>query len=797
MTSYFAHIRYIGEKKIKQTVWEHNQKTAEYAAKALKPLSLSACGFLAGLFHDIGKYTLKFQDYLEKSSRGEPAKRGSVNHTFAGARLLLERYHKNDGETPEDITAELLALAVGGHHGWFDCIDENGKNGFLHRMTKENIDYEEAVSEFWKTFPDKKDIDKLFEAAVKEVTPVLTRILDMTETDDDEDPDRYDQETAFYAGLLARLLLSGVIEGDRRDTAEFMQDARFPEARDSAALEKLWGDALARMEEKLSQFSKNSGINQARGYISDQCKAAAQWLGGVYRLNVPTGGGKTLSALRYALTHAKKHRKQRIIFTSPLLSILDQNADVIREYLQDDSIILEHHSNLIEPENNVEELNKQELLTETWEAPVIITTLVQLLNTLFSGKTSSIRRFHSLCGSVIVIDEVQTVPSKMLTLFSLAVNFLAEVCDATVILCSATQPCMEQIEHPLHAPIRDLVPYNAAVWAPFQRTEIVSKKEEMSVREIADFALRQLAEKSSILIVCNKKNEAELLFRELETADANTYLLSAAMCTAHRRDTLSALKASLKHKEQKTVCVSTQVIEAGVDISFACVIRLAAGMDSVIQTAGRCNRNGEDGLHIPVYLVKYQNEKLANLADIQAGKDATLALLTEFSLHPEQYRTLDSNESIQFYYHILYQWAAHQQFDYPLPQRPTLFSLLALNGQKASWQPFYFRQAFRQAGAAFTVFEENTQDVLVPYGKGSELIAELCGERVKYDPVYLKEQLQKAKPYTISLYEYQLKRLSQEQGLISLAGGSAVALNGHYNEKTGFSNDVELNFLGV
>lgn len=212
------------------------------------------------------------------------------------------------------------------------------------------------------------------------------------------------------------------------------------------------------METKLDQFPQDSPIDRARRAISDQCRQAAQQPGGVFRLNVPTGGGKTLSSLRFALAHARRHRKQRIIFTSPLLSILEQNAAVIRAYIQDDSLILEHHSNLVRTAEDGQKLDERELLTETWESPIILTTLVQLLNTLFSGKTTAIRRFHSLCGSVIVIDEVQTVPSKMLSLFSLAVNFLAEICGATVVLCPPPSPVPSRLSTRSMAPFLILSP---------------------------------------------------------------------------------------------------------------------------------------------------------------------------------------------------------------------------------------------------------------------------------------------------------------------------------------------------
>ncbi|MBQ2726264.1 MAG: DEAD/DEAH box helicase family protein, partial [Clostridia bacterium] len=240
----------------------------------------------------------------------------------------------------------------------------------------------------------------------------------------------------FLYGLLVRLLTSAVMEGDRRDTAEFMSGAVYPPEAD----QNLWQTLLAGMEAKLNTLDSSSPINAARRKISDICREAAGKHSGVYRLNVPTGGGKTLSALRYALAHAEKYSKKRIIFTFPLLSVLEQNSDAIRKYTGDD-FVLEHHSNAVQEKISPEKLDDYELLTENWSSPIIITTLVQLLNTMFDGKTSSVRRFHALTDTVIVIDEVQTVPGNMLTLFNLAVTFLAEFCNTTVLLCSATQPC--------------------------------------------------------------------------------------------------------------------------------------------------------------------------------------------------------------------------------------------------------------------------------------------------------------------------------------------------------------------
>ena len=460
---YPAHIRETGER---QTVQEHCRNTAALAAAALRPLGLEKSAYLAGLLHDAGKNKQEYAQYLSEAVSGGNAVRGSVNHTFAGVRLLLDRWHGGCGTfSYSDVTAELLAFAVGSHHGLFDCIDPQQHSGFFHRQTKEGIFYDESRRGFLAQVADEEELERLFHNAVREMAPMLDRLAALSTQADDNEADR---ETAFYIGLLARMLLSAVIEGDRTDTAAFMDGIEppvFPED-----MRPIWTERLAFMEKKLAAFPRKTPIDLARHTISDTCAAGAARPGGVYRLNVPTGGGKTLASLRFALTHAAKWNCSRIIFTAPLLSILDQNAQVIRDYIGDDALILEHHSNLAEPKETPERLQELELLTASWSAPIIITTLVQLLNTCFSGKTSAIRRFHALCGSVIVIDEVQTVPGKMLTLFNLAVNFLSEVCGATIVLCSATQPCLEAADHPLHRQPVDLVPQQKALWDVFKRT---------------------------------------------------------------------------------------------------------------------------------------------------------------------------------------------------------------------------------------------------------------------------------------------------------------------------------------
>ena len=216
-----------------------------------------------------------------------------------------------------------------------------------------------------------------------------------------------DRAYAFGTGLLARLLLSAVIEGDRADTAAFMSGRTAPDR--PTDMTPIWQGRLAYLEEKLKEFPCGTPVEKARRAISEQCRGFAAREPGIYRLNVPTGGGKTLASLRYALAHAMIYNRRRLFFASPLLSILEQNASVIRRFVGDDDLILEHHSNVVQTELHGEELDRRELLVQSWDAPIVVTTLVQLLNTMFDGKTTSVRRFWALCGSVIVIDEYEII----------------------------------------------------------------------------------------------------------------------------------------------------------------------------------------------------------------------------------------------------------------------------------------------------------------------------------------------------------------------------------------------------
>lgn len=791
---YPAHIRKVDGKKYIQTVEEHCHGVAEIAAELLRDIGLEKTAYLAGMVHDLGKLSENFKNYIEKAADGEKVQRGSVNHTFAGVRFLLEKHSDEQLSGFSDIVLEILAYAVGAHHGLFDCVDDNNNNGFTKRIQKEGIDYLNAAQEFLKICCSKQDIEDLLKQSEKECLPVFNEIEKLA---DNADAKIQNTQITFYIGFLARLILSAIIEADRSDTSQFMNGYSEKTVKN---ISEIWINCIKNVEQKLSTMPLDKPINKTRAQISALCAEAGNLESGIYRLNLPTGAGKTLTSLRYALHHALAHNKKRIIFTMPLLSIIEQNAGIIHDYIGNEELILEHHSNIVETDEN-DELDKRELLVESWDVPIIITTMVQMLNTLFAGKTANIRRMQALCNSIIVIDEVQTVPDKMLSLFNLALNFLAKICNATIILCSATQPCFEKTMYPLDKSVKDLITLTKEQETVFKRVRL-EYKGEMDCEELADFAAGILEENNSLLLVCNTKNEAAVMFNLLcsKIKDVKAFHISAGMCTAHRKETIKEMQEALENKQQKVLCVSTQVIEAGVDVSFARVIRLLAGMDNIVQATGRENRNREfDGL-APGYIVRLKGEVLKGLSEIEAAKNAAANLLVKYKNSPKIYdNDLMSAKAVNEYYKSLYKNVKSGYHDFYIEAvRDSILNLMSCNGNVDSekipeYNKYFMHQALKTAGGLFTVFDESSIDIIVPYDRGKEIIQKIFAVGDK-DYEKLKAILKEAKLYTVSLFKYQKIKLEEQGALIFVpSAGVYILQDGYYDELTGLNlNQSEL-----
>ena len=790
-----AHIN--GENNI-QTVEEHCMNTAEYAACSGRSVGLENTMRLAGILHDTGKNTEAFKDYIERSHRSEMVERGSINHSSSGGKYLLESI-KEKG-TYEKLTKELIAFAVFSHHGLDNMLSEEGTDRFGERQfpkkSKRKFDYEESIDNS-KDFLC--DIEKLFGSAAGEVAAIFKKV---TATANKMNRNNSTCETWFLAGCLQRLILSMLIDADRRDTAEFMSGTKFdiPTLEERTAYFRV---CLDRLETRLDEFQCDTPIEKLRREMSSQCARFALENGiGIYRLSIPTGGGKTFSSMRYALILAERLKKERIIYTAPFLSILEQNAAELRTVFGDSDYILEHHSNVFADDGISDgELNKHELLADDWSSPIILTTMVRFLNVLFGKGSSDIRRMHRLKNSIIIIDEAQAVPVKYIHLFNTMLNFLSGVCGTTIVMCTATQPLFEKTERPLlYSENSNIIPDMEMYSSRFKRADIDTKY----VNEIVDterFAkIIEEITNESCLIILNTKQAVRKLYDTL-TVTANGFeivQLTTFMCAQHRLDVIREMKEKLKaHK--KIICVSTQLIEAGVDISFETVVRSLAGLDSVAQAAGRCNRNGESAENGKTYIVRYEEENLSSLTDIKEAQRAMDIILNK------KHGDLLMPEAFELYYRQ-YFFNRKAEMDCFLPKissDATMYDLLSMNKtgkreyQKNEQKKYnrFMHQAYKTAASAFSPIDDiGSIGVIVYYGESKELINRLYDEE---DFEERKKLLRKLQRYTVNMNREsrQFRELSEMFAFETelFEGDLLILTESYYSESgiiTGLTNNI-------
>lgn len=751
---YTAHIR--ESDRIEQSVEAHCRQTAILAAQHGRAVGLEKTAEAAGCLHDIGKLTRVFNAYIHGENS---CKRGDIDHSFAGARYLKALSLQSE-DTNLRKTLSLIGRVIMSHHGLHDWVDENGKDIYSTRIEKGGY-YSEIVSNF-EGSELSDELDQKLSDAVGEVKKIRAELRKMA--------GESKEQFAFYLGMLERLLQSILIDADRTDTADFMSDTKTEIHFDT---DLLWKEMDNKLEEKLRAFSdRTDAISRQRQSISARCAAFADRDVHICKLIVPTGGGKTLSSLRFAVKHAKEYHKKKIFYIAPFMSILEQNSDAIRE-IAGEAAFLEHHSDMLtEVADDRDMLHAYELRTEKWDSPVIATTMVQFLNALFSGKTSAVRRMHRLSEAVIIIDEVQSIPLKCVYLFNLAMNFLSQVCKCTIVLCSATQPPFEELnEFPL------LLDKNASMtgetaedFAAFRRTELLyaEKKGGWSYDEAADFCSEQFLEHGNLLLIVNTKAAAMEMYKRLRnTENAHVFHLSTNMCPAHRRSCIRKMKEQLE-SHSPVICVTTQLIEAGVDISFGCVVRSLAGMDNAVQAAGRCNRHGENETVCPVYMLYLWEEKLGSLAEIKHAANISREIA-------DTAEDLDDVHLLVRYFRKLYN-TERNQLRYPLPENTdrNLINLLSLNAgwvdKKKHPHLQFCGQAFKKAGRLFEVIDSSTSAVIVPYdAEAKELIADLGSER---DPKRIVGLLRKSQKYCVNIYAGMEYKLEQEAAIYEIHCGN-------------------------
>lgn len=809
-TSYLAHYRDVDAAN--HSVKTHTVETSLFAKKFAGKIGLDLIGELSGLLHDLGKYSFEYQCYIKSAvgllSPGDKqyvdAKRfkGKIDHSTAGAQWINEA--SRGAVKINKLTSEIVSLCVLSHHsGLIDVFDIAGKDKFSARLNKDFTltHYHEA----------QKKIDH----------SISDRITELIKTEEKNDQLRnfISKANGFYSdpvlqfskGLLVRFLFSSLVDADRLSTADFEnpEDAKLRYLGNYPDWQKLI-DCF----EQISFEIKNE-VDQKRCEISSFCRQRASDKQGLYYLTVPTGGGKTFSSLRFALHHAKKHELDRIIYVIPYTSIIDQNASEVAKIFDSisEEIVLEHHSNLV-PEKDT---YRNRILSENWDAPIVFTTSVQLLETLFRGGTRSVRRMHQLAKSVIIFDEIQTLPIKTVHMFNNAINFLTDLCFSTVIFCTATQPLLHGVESSKGA-----VPYSDAMeivdypplFDALKRVKVqdCQKNGGWTEEDLTERVKVLLQNKGSVLVVTNTKTTAKRLYESCNALSENVFHLSTNMCPKHRKTILEQVIDCLDPSNSKPViCISTQLIEAGVDVDFGAVIRCLAGLDSIAQAAGRCNRNGRQEDYGIVQIVNMQNENLDKLPEIRTAQKVTLRILDEYKNNPDKFNNdIIGHSAMKQFYEYYFYTRAHEM-SYPVNRErlgcdDNLLSLLSTNQQSVDEYKrqygspsLYLRQSFKTAGKHFRVIDAPTEAIIVPYNEEAKSIILNLSANL---PVKEEAKLLKAaQQYSVNIFPYMIKKLLEENALFQTYEESEIWYldSQYYSKDFGVSLEPvsQMEFLGA
>jgi CRISPR-associated endonuclease/helicase Cas3 len=562
--------------------------------------------------------------------------------------------------------------------------------------------------------------------------------------------------------LWIRMLFSCLVDADRLDTEHYMDREKYDKRQHYSTITELQKRFTAYMAEKTKRpmSQELSQVYAARQQILADCISAAEWTPGMFSLTVPTGGGKTLSSMAFALSHTEKYGKKRIIYVIPYTSIIEQNAEVFRQVFGDDEIV-EHHSNIDEDDTS----ERSRLATENWDAPIIVTTAVQFFESLFAAKPGRCRKLHNITNSVVILDEAQLVPTEYLQPILDTMRLLCAHYRVTFVVCTATQPVFEKQEAFPQFPglpagsIREIIEDVPSLYKNLERTKV-----EMRLDEEVEWLI--LATELSLLeqvlcVVSDRKSCRELYV----LMPKGTYHLSALMCAEHRSDVIAEIKERLKNGEPVRV-ISTQLVEAGVDIDFPVVYRALAGLDSIAQAAGRCNREGKLA------------EKRGKVVVFKAPRKAPVGMLRKAAETVERMcahgleNPFEPGLFTQFFSELY--WKANSL------DEKAIMKLLIPDSQKE------LGIQFRSAADMFHIIDDkNQRAIVVPYKKGAMYIRLL-----KKNLISARKLLRKLQRYTINIYVNQFNDMQQRGSLEEIFPG-VFALNNtvEYREDIGLLID--------
>ena len=652
---YIAHI----EEERKQRLIDHLDGTAKLAGKFAESFGKYEWGYCIGMLHDLGKYSKEFQHKIQFNTNDR------VDHSTAGMRLCNEKggYYS------------ILQYAIAGHHsGLMDYYK------LEERYRKSICDYQAYRQEV-------------------EIPQIKSDPFESCKT----------QNPHFSMGIFMRMLYSCLVDADFLETESFMNNNH---------VERTSGEEmaslLARLERHIGSWLENDDLNSINGRrteILKACLIAGENDRGLFHLTVPTGGGKTIASLAFALKHAVRHQMEHIIYVIPYTSIIEQNAQVFREILGQDNV-LENHCNV--DYGDSEELKPMQLASENWDKPVIVTTNVQFFESLFASRSSKCRKIHNIANSVVIFDEAQMLPLEYLKPCIAMMENLMDFYRTSIVLCTATQPALDSI-FDQHRRYIELCPNINEQFKFFKRVIY----ENLGIIEFDTLIERLKTEKRALCIV-NTKKCAQQLYEQL--SGDGVYHLSTSMYPKHRKKILAQIKERMSDKSKSCVLISTSLVEAGVDLDFNSVYRQVAGVDSVIQAAGRCNREGiEKKENSKVYIFDINGMKTVPGQSLQSS--ITKGLL-------QDYHDISNLECITEYFKRLYHFREND-----LDKKNII-------GEFKDW-----KYNFETVSEKFHLIEENTRIVFIPIEQeAKDLLFEIKNQG------YGKARMRKASQYCVQIY---------------------------------------------
>ena len=722
---------------------DHLREVAKIAAETASAFGAGDLAWWAGILHDAGKASEAFQRYLRLCYEQPDQKHQTVDHKGAGAARA------------QTAVAGPLAFVIQGHHGGLPGA------GSLATKTKE-----------WKKLERAREIElalAAFEALVGKPT--------LAERPSPIVP-AFASANRLSGEFFLRMLFSALVDADHADTERHFTPEQHAERGQTPSVAELW-ERLERDQRKLAGalgVSAASPVNRVRGEVYEACLKAAELSQGFFRLTVPTGGGKTRSGLAFALKHANCHGLHRVVAAVPYLTITDQTASVYRGALGDDRAVLEHHSGVITSDDDLGTQTPNELWrrlsAQDWNAPVIVTTTVQLFESLLGRAPSAVRKLHRLNGSVIVLDEAQSLPPHLRgPIFDVLRELVANY-RVSVVLCTATQPALDTLERELDPliHIREIAPDPPRLFRALERVRY-----EWPARDASwtwERAADEMRSSDQALAVLNTIGDALALHDALSDPDA--FHLSTLMCAVHRRDVLSKIRQRL-HDGRACRLVSTQVVEAGVDIDFPLVIRALGPLDRIAQAAGRCNREG----------------KLADLGRVVVFRP------TDGGVPPGAYKTATGETS------------ALLNEGPPDLNDPEIFLRFfrrlygMLPADREGIQSLRSKLEFEEVTARFRLIDDDSAPVIVRYaGIGEddhrERIERVVADLRRVSPGGAREVFRQAQPYFVNVPRRKLERYVQSGMAVELAAGCWEWL-GAYDERRGLNDgrlDPALLYLG-